>query len=36
MNFLKDKNALQKAQMDNDTKRAVADAKGESKDGKKT
>ena len=33
--LLKGQNALQKAQMDNDTKRAVADAKGESKDGKK-
>ena len=33
--LLKGQNALQKAQMDNDTKRAVADAKGENKEGKK-
>ena len=33
--LLKGQNALQKAQMDNDTKRAVADAKGDSKEDKK-
>ena len=33
--LLKGQNALQKAQMDNDTKKAVADAKGDSKENKK-